>query len=124
MRTYSSPESLTWQWASSDAMGGTYTDIAGATDASYTPVDGDVGMYLRATAMYNDGHGDGKSAMMESANAVMAEADTGVLGRFDSDKDGQISKAEVVSAISDYLNSVAGISKADVIEVINYYLDN
>ena len=71
------PASLTWQWAGSDAMDGTFTDISGATDASYTPADDDVGMYLRATAMYNDGHGDGKSAMMVTANAVIvAPVDT------------------------------------------------
>ena len=68
-------DSLTWQWASSDAMGGTFTDIADATASSYTPVEGDVGMYLQATANYNDGHGDGKSAMMVTGNAVIA-ADT------------------------------------------------
>ena len=51
-----------WQWASSDAMDGTYTDIEDdATSASYTPVDGDANMYLRATAMYTDGDGSGKS---------------------------------------------------------------
>ena len=45
-----------WQWASSDAMDGTYTDIEDdATSASYMPVDGDENMYLRATAMYTDG---------------------------------------------------------------------
>ena len=78
---------LEWQWASSDDMDGTFTDIIGATAASYTPreaveddpmtigVDetsaGDVGMYLQATAMYNDSHGDGKSAMMVTTNAVI-----------------------------------------------------
>jgi hypothetical protein len=84
--------SLTWQWASSDAMDGTFTDIDGATAASYTPRDameddpattdvdetsaGDVGMYLRATAMYNDSHGDGKTEMMVTTNAVItASAD-------------------------------------------------
>ena len=77
-----------WQWASSDAMDGTFTDIRGATTASYTPreavaddpattdVDeayaGDVGMYLQAMAMYNDGHGDDKSAMMVADNPVIA----------------------------------------------------
>ena len=84
---------LEWQWASSDDMDGTFTDIIGATAASYTPreaveddpmtigVDetsaGDVGMYLQATAMYNDSHGDGKSAMMVTTNAVItAPVDT------------------------------------------------
>ena len=60
----------TWQWASSDAMDGTYTNIAAATSESYTPVEGDANMYLRATAMYTDGHGSGKSESMVSANAV------------------------------------------------------
>jgi hypothetical protein len=86
---------MTWQWASSDMMGGTYMDIDGATMASYTPreavVDdpatadvnetsaGDVGMYLRATAMYTDGHGESKSAAMESANAVTAADEPGAV---------------------------------------------
>ena len=46
----------TWQWASADAMDGTYTDIGTATSASYTPVEDDAGMYLQATASYTDGH--------------------------------------------------------------------
>ena len=63
----------TWQWASSDMMDGTYTDIAGAMSDSYTPVvDVDENMYLRATAMYTDGHGPDKSKMAMSANMVIA----------------------------------------------------
>ena len=88
MRDVVDAASLTWQWASSDAMDGTFTDITGATTDSYTPreavaddpattgVDeayaGDVGMYLQATAMYNDGHDDDKSAMMVADNPVIA----------------------------------------------------
>ena len=32
----------------------TWTDIDGAESAGYTPQPGDVGMYLRATATYDD----------------------------------------------------------------------
>ena len=60
----------TWQWASSDAMDGTYTEIEGATSASYTPVVADANMYLRATAMYTDGEGSGKMAVGMSAQQV------------------------------------------------------
>ena len=65
-----------WQWASSDAMDGTYTDIEDdATSASYMPVDGDENMYLRATAMYTDGEGSGKMAKSAmTANMVAADA--------------------------------------------------
>ena len=68
-----------WQWASSDPMAGTFADIAGATSASYTPVEGDVDMYLVAMAMYDDGHGTGKEAMMVTANPVIAAPDDACL---------------------------------------------
>ena len=45
----------TWVWEkSADGQSG-WTAINGATAASYTPVTGDVGNYLRATASYTDG---------------------------------------------------------------------
>ena len=63
----------TWQWASSaDATDGSWTDIEGATSASYTPVRADLGNYLQAMATYTDGHGAGKSATAQSVNSVQA----------------------------------------------------
>ena len=59
---------LTWQWASADTATGVFTDIVGAASASYTPVDGDLGKYLQATASYDDGASSGKSASAVSAN--------------------------------------------------------
>ena len=115
----------TWQWASSDAIEGTYTNIEDATSDSYTPVDGDANMYLRATASYTDGHGPGKSKMATTANMVLA-ADAGdpLVTRYDADKSGEIEKSEVITAINDYLFGTGDdtISKADVIAVINLYL--
>ena len=35
-------------------MNGSYTDITNATSDTYTPVDGDIGSYLRATVTYED----------------------------------------------------------------------
>ena len=58
---------LTWQWTSGDTPGGTFNDITGATSASYTPVAGDLGKYLQATATYTDGHDSNKSAVAESS---------------------------------------------------------
>ena len=63
-------DTVTWQWASSSDMSA-WTDIEDATSASYTPVDGDANMYLRATAMYTDGYGPDKSEMAVSANMVV-----------------------------------------------------
>ena len=58
-----------WQWASSSDMSD-WADIEDATSASYTPVEADANMYLRATAMYTDGHGPDKMAVGMSEQQV------------------------------------------------------
>ena len=47
-----------------------------------------------------------------------------LLDRYDEDKSGMIEKDEVIQAIDDYLDSVVGLTKQDVIDVINLYLDS
>ena len=97
--------------------------MADATSASYTPVEADATMYLRATAMYTDAHGSGKSEMAVTANMVLDAAATGdsLLETYDADDSGMIEKSEVITAINDYLFEKT-ISRADMIEVINLYL--
>ena len=46
--------SPSWQWARGATATGSFTDITGATSASYTPVTADLGKYLRATVTYKD----------------------------------------------------------------------
>ena len=60
----------TWSWERSPDGTSSWTTINGATSDTYTPVAGDVGDYLQATASYTDGAGPGKSAQAISANAV------------------------------------------------------
>lgn len=60
----------TWQWSKAGSAAGPFTDISGATSASYTPVTGDVGKYLKATASFTDALGSGKEAAV-SQNAVV-----------------------------------------------------
>ena len=63
-------ETVSWQWASADAMDGNFAGITGATDASYTPVDADANMWLRAMATYTDGFDSGNDESAVSASAV------------------------------------------------------
>ena len=63
---------ITWQWASSSNGSTGWGDISGARSATYTPVDGDAGNFLRATASYTDGHGPGKSENDVTSSAVAA----------------------------------------------------
>ena len=64
---------IVWQWERSSDGNTDWADI-GTSSASYTPVDGDVGYHLRATASYTDGHGPGKTAQAASTQAVQAGA--------------------------------------------------
>ena len=59
------PTSVTWQWARSTNRAN-WANIAGATSATFTPADTDAGNYVRATASYNDGEGQNKSAVKVS----------------------------------------------------------
>ena len=54
--------SATWQWQTFENPITKWADIADATQQAYTPVEADVGKYLRATASYTDAEGSGKSA--------------------------------------------------------------
>ena len=60
----------TWQWSQADSKNGNYTNISGATSASYPPVTGDAGKFLRATASYTDATASGKTAQMVSYRQV------------------------------------------------------
>ena len=51
-----------WQWSRTMDMAAEWTEIDGATDAGYTPVQADDGYYLRANVTYADGHGTGDRA--------------------------------------------------------------
>ena len=60
-----------WQWAKSSDGTTDWVDV-GTDSPSYTPADGDVGHYVRATASYTDGHGPNKSAQATTTQAVQA----------------------------------------------------
>ena len=64
-----------WQWSKSSSKTGRYTDITGddvAKVITYTPASQDRGMYLRVTATYEDGEGEGKTVVATSAYRVRA----------------------------------------------------
>ena len=72
--------SIAWQWQRSlirttaqDVVAASFEDIAGATGETYTPVEGDVGRWLRARAVYTDGHGPGKTAMGQAVGPVAGQ---------------------------------------------------
>ena len=68
----------TWQWAiSSDGESG-WSDIAGATSATYTVTTEDTGQFLRATANYDDGDGADKNAAAATTLGVGVDDDGSV----------------------------------------------
>ena len=72
----------TWQWYRGS------TEIPGATAASFTPSDRDVGFLLVVKASYDDGEGEDKTAEESSAHPVRAAPATNVPPAFpDTDTD-------------------------------------
>ena len=69
-------QSTTWTWERSMNRSGPWTSVSGSVNSTttsvYTPLTGDVGYYLRATAAYTDGHGPNKSKVAVSTNSVRA----------------------------------------------------
>ena len=118
-------DSVTWQWSKSMTMDGTFENIGDATMATYTPMAADDGYYLRATATYTDGYG--ADTAMETTTAAVTAVTAGdpLVIRYDTNPaNGMIDKAEVITAINEYLDAGADApSKADVIRLINLYLD-
>ena len=102
-----------WQWARSESASGSWTNISGATAATYTPVGDDVRNYLQATASYADAQGPGQSASAATADAV--------LHRYDGNKNGQIERSEVIDAIKDFLFG-SGTTRDEVLDLIGLYL--
>ena len=106
---------VSWQWAKS-SNGSTWTDITGATSATYTLAVSDEGSYLRATASYDDSVGDGKSAEA-STSAKVVPLD--LIGKYDSNRNGSIERTEAVDAVRDYFNDE--ITKDEVITILTIY---
>ena len=69
-------QSTTWTWERSTSRSGPWRTVSGTVDSTtasvYTPVTGDIGHYLRATAGYTDGHGPNKSLSAVSSDSVRA----------------------------------------------------
>ena len=94
-------ETTTWQWARAARASGPWRDIweervvdshdsvMVGREKSYTPSEDDAGMYLRATATYEDGHcapcDTKKTAQAVSANSVQAEPYTNSAPEFDEE---------------------------------------
>ena len=114
------PTGTTWQWARSRGSSptGTWTNIAGATSASYTPVAGDAGYYLRATANYTDPvDGPNQTVFRITANPVQAA--TQKIHEYDRNSNGRIEISEAIEAVQDFFAGRTTIEVA--IRVVQLY---
>ena len=112
----------TWQWSSSDTMGGPYTDIANATSMTYTPVEADEGMYLQAKATYMDAYGDEMDMAMGSTSAMVKSAS--IVADYDANGNGRIDRDEAITAVLDALlpGRPNPITREEAIEVVTAFI--
>ena len=124
---YTKITNVDWQWSMSDMMEGTYTPIAGATDAAYMVTAADAEMYLKAEATYTDGEGSGK---MEEVTTMMVGAEPTepmetALSMYDAvenggNGNGSIDRDEYQAAAEHYLRDT--IEKETYQEIAELYL--
>ena len=124
-----------WQWAKTmddtDSRDmNSWMPITGATDAAYMVTADDTDHYLRVMATYMDAAGTDAAgtdmAMEYSMPTMMVAAMAGdtLLERYDKDKDGQISKDELFTAIDDYFDYADRLTLAEIYELIDLYFDS
>ena len=113
------PTNQVWLWQRSADGSTNWSNISGATSASYTTTAADAGNYLRATVTYDDSSGTGLTLDASTSSAVK-------LHRYDGNSDGEIQRSEVIDAIEDYLFPAdptnPTTTRDEVIEVIELYL--
>ena len=102
-----------WQWSKSSSKNGSYSAIDKATSATYTPKDGDIGSYLRATVTYTDPEDEGKTAKMESDFTVQAVRGSNTAPKFADDQDPNTPDDQEEAARSVAENTEAGSTVGD-----------
>ena len=116
-------DTVTWQWARENDDS-TYTDISGATSASYMPVAEDGGKHLRVTVEYTDGY-DSSNREMEISDNIVIAVDP-LLVRYDTiNTDGCIDLAEARLAVGDYFELPRGskLSLEDARKVVGLHFE-
>ena len=99
---------VTWQWASSSSNTGPWDDITGETNNTYTPVEGNVGNYLRVTASYTDATFGSDSEEAITGDAVEAASTAGTPGSLALSPTTQLTSGDRVTAtLTDADNPVA-----------------
>ena len=68
-------DTVTWQWQESDAAAGTYSNIAAATAATFTPLQAQVGRFVRVCARFTDGDGNEEGPLCSVPAAAIANVD-------------------------------------------------
>ena len=121
---------VTWQWAKASSRNGVYSDIEDAESGTYTPVDGDIGSYLRATASYTDEEGSDKSAKEMSEYAVQAVRGSNTAPEFADDQDPNVDGDQAVAVREVPENTPAGMTIGDPVvaedkdgDVLTYTLE-
>ena len=104
-------------------------------NTSWTEVDTTTGDRTSYTDVGDDGDGpmfgvgDVRHYRVAAINSVGPGAPSDVakaedlVDRYDANGNGMIERSEVIAAINDYLDGVAGITRSGVIRLINLYLD-
>ena len=124
---YPNISSSTWQWSKSmtPTMMDSWMPIDGAAMAAYEVMSDDAGYYLRATAMYTDGHDSGKSAMATTTGTVTGTVTVTpgdpLLAEYDPDGDGMIERADMRRAVTGFFATPPTLTRPEMRRLVGIY---
>lgn len=103
------PGTVSYRWQSSADGGASWTDIAGATGATFEPGDDQVGLILRAVATYTDGANNPEEVASASTGTVanVNDAPTGAVSVSGTPTQGEALTATDTLADSDGMGPVS-----------------
>ena len=73
---YGAPTSYAYQWKRSATLGGSYSDIAAATNPTYVVSDSDVGYFIKVSVIATNGLGSSSASLSSATSAVVDIAPT------------------------------------------------
>ncbi|MCY4529930.1 MAG: cadherin domain-containing protein [Chloroflexi bacterium] len=114
------PDSETWLWENK-SQDGTFSVIAGATMASYTPVTTDQGKALRVTVTYTDPHGSDNELSKETGAVTAADP---LLAEYDPNGDGTIELDDMRRAVGDFFGPSPTLTKDDMRRLVGIYFSS
>ena len=113
---------VSWDWWYDDMMDGDFADqVPGALSHTYTAEAAYAGMYLKARAVYTDGE-FGSDEVGSNVVMVVEDPHHELITKYDTSGNNAIERAEILAVIDRLLANYPGVTRTEVLGLIDLLL--